>query len=149
MKPPPCVIEKWTGGSLTQRRKVPWLSFGQSKLVKKCNYNYNFAILCNKIWLDYNSIVTLSSTHCDDTRMFLGVRSYYMVGSYLHHVITCLVLKAGSSSWQEFFWKLRVPNEPFTKKSSRKNLDAFNDLKKKLIIEMWNVRFNISVRPMT
>ena len=35
MKPPPCVIDRWAGGRLTQDRKVPSLSPGHGNLANK------------------------------------------------------------------------------------------------------------------
>ena len=35
VKPPPCVVDRWAGGSLTRRQKVPSLSPGQGNLVNE------------------------------------------------------------------------------------------------------------------
>jgi len=66
--------------------------------------------------------------------------TYYLIGNQTHHAITCLVLKAGSSSWREFYWKLREPDKPFKETSFIKDVAAFKKIGSKIKIQMWKVR---------
>jgi len=70
-----------------------------------------------------------------------------LIGNYQHHVINCLVLKAGSSSWNDFFWKLRDYDEwnttQFWEKAVHGNRKAFDNLGFNKTLEIWKVTFQI------
>ena len=65
------------------------------------------------------------------------------MGSYPHHVIACMVLKSGSSTWHDLFWKIRAPEEskkfPFWEKAVHGNRKAFTSLGLNKTLEIWDV----------
>ncbi|CAK8671706.1 carbohydrate sulfotransferase 10-like [Clavelina lepadiformis] len=62
------------------------------------------------------------------------------VASESHHAMMCLVLKAGSSTWNDFFWRLRAPEEAekynFWERAVHGNAYAFKSLSRDKKIEI-------------
>ena len=72
-----------------------------------------------------------------------GSNSVRLIGDYSYLSINCLVLKAASSSWNDFYWKLREPEqwktEDFWEKAIHGNRENFVKMKLWKKMEIWNV----------
>ncbi|XP_076820768.1 carbohydrate sulfotransferase 8-like [Clavelina lepadiformis] len=64
----------------------------------------------------------------------------YFVASHSHRAMMCLVLKAGSSTWNNFFWRIRAPDESrnssFWAKTTSSNSEAFRALSREKKMEI-------------
>ncbi|CAK8671714.1 unnamed protein product [Clavelina lepadiformis] len=62
------------------------------------------------------------------------------VASYEHRAMICLVLKSGSQTWNNFFWRIRAPEEAedhgFFDKAERSQIAAFNAISRERKIEL-------------
>ena len=73
-----------------------------------------------------------------------------MVANDHYQVIACLGLKAGSSSWHDFFWKLRAPDEyekfDFWQKAIYGNQDHYKRMNFEKIRAIWKVSGSMFVK---